>query len=550
MNYRYFLYCRRSTDEEKQALSIDSQKDELERRFVDLEIVEVLTEDASAFKPYNRPIFQKMLERISNGEADGIIAWHPDRISRNPLDGAQVIHSLDQGIIKDLKFASYTFENTPEGKMFLGFTLNQSKYFSDKLGKDVMRGLEKKCRMGHYPAKAWLGYRNVRTEEKGSRYIEEDEVRFPLVRKMWDMLLTGAYTVPDIHKKAVEEWGLTMSATRKHPVRPPCLATVYAIFTSIFYTGHFEWNGKRYKGSYKPMITLAEFDKAQQILGRRGKYRTVTHSFAFTGFMHCGDCDSMITAELKQKRLKKSGKLATYIYYRCVGKKGPCSQRGCIREEKLIEQLRPIVESISVSPRLAAWVKSKLHNLTEKDQRDQEKHRKELHRQYENAVKAMQNLVNLYVSVENGDKSLLSDEEFKAQKKALTAQRDRFKQLIDEADRNVDVSIKRTIEAFDFASNALRWFDEGDTGTRRMILVKIGQNWNLFDKTVHYDAKFAYKHIQRGNAKLAELSSRLEPENTSLTVEKSVSKEESLVWCHGLELNQRPRAYESRALTN
>jgi site-specific DNA recombinase len=151
MDLRYILYTRRSTDDEKQALSIESQREELERRFGDLKIVQVIEENGSAFQPNNRPKFEKMLQDIEAGKADGIVTWHPDRLSRNVIDGAHVLHALDRGVLKDLKFGSYHFHNSPEGKMMLGFALSQSKYFSEKLGVDVMRGMEKKCRLGHMP---------------------------------------------------------------------------------------------------------------------------------------------------------------------------------------------------------------------------------------------------------------------------------------------------------------------------------------------------------------------------------------------------------------
>jgi len=56
---KYFAYVRKSTEgEERQALSIESQKDNVKQVFPDLDIVEVLEEKHSAFKPYNRPIFE------------------------------------------------------------------------------------------------------------------------------------------------------------------------------------------------------------------------------------------------------------------------------------------------------------------------------------------------------------------------------------------------------------------------------------------------------------------------------------------------------------
>jgi site-specific DNA recombinase len=533
MELRYFLYTRRSTDDEKQALSIESQKEELERRFGDLRIVEVIEENGSAFQPNNRPKFEKMLQSIESGKADGIVTWHPDRLSRNVIDGAHILHALDRGVLKDLKFGSYHFHNSPEGKMMLGFALSQSKYFSEKLGVDVMRGMEKKCRMGHAPIKARIGYRNVRTEDRGRRYIEADPTRFDTVRRMWDLMLTGAYTVTDIWRKARDEWGLTMAASRKLPERPISLPMVYDMFEyGIFYAGHFEWGGQRYKGSHPPMITFEEFERTQEILGR-SKHRTTKHAFPFTGCIRCGECGSMITAELKQKHLKKTGGIANYIYYSCVGKKGPCTLRGHVREENLTVLLRPYVEAITVSPRVTEWVRDKLSRMTEEDQKLHKVQRENIRRKYENCMKAMQNLVSLYVSAENGDKSLLSDDELKKQKDSLAVERDRYKALLEENERNADSALDQTIRVFDFAQNALKHFDspDADMNTKREILTTIGTNWKLLRGLVKREANLPYYRIEEGTNAHREHLARLEPKELALVESKStLSEGEIKIW--------------------
>ena len=69
---KYFAYVRKSTEgEERQALSISSQIDKAKEIFGNLNIVEVLEEKHSAFKPHQRPVFENMIKRIEKGEADG-----------------------------------------------------------------------------------------------------------------------------------------------------------------------------------------------------------------------------------------------------------------------------------------------------------------------------------------------------------------------------------------------------------------------------------------------------------------------------------------------
>src|SRR3990167_3048875 len=190
---KYFIYTRKSTDsEERQVLSIESQFSELKEFAAKekLEIVASLSEAKTAKEP-GRKIFGEMLDRIEKGEAQGILAWHPDRLARNSIDGGKIIYMLDTGRIKDLKFPTFWFESTPQGKFMLNIAFGQSKYYIDNLSENIRRGQRAKLRKGIWPAFAPLGYLN-NPKTKG---IEVDPERAPLMRKMFELYATGDYTL-------------------------------------------------------------------------------------------------------------------------------------------------------------------------------------------------------------------------------------------------------------------------------------------------------------------------------------------------------------------
>ena len=196
--YKYFLYIRKSTDEDdRQVLSLEAQETEL-REFAEKErltIIDTFRESQTAKEP-GRPIFNKMLERIEKGEADGILAWHPDRLARNSVDGGKIIFLIDSEKIKSLKFPTFWFEATPQGKFMLNIAFGQSKYFVDNLSENTKRGLRQKLRRGELPGPAPLGYLNdLRTHT-----IVKDPERFRLVRKIFELYATGNYSLKDLRK--------------------------------------------------------------------------------------------------------------------------------------------------------------------------------------------------------------------------------------------------------------------------------------------------------------------------------------------------------------
>src|SRR3989344_4957672 len=102
---KYFIYCRKSSeDEERQVLSIEAQLTEL-REFAkqqNLFIEREFYESKTAKEPG-----REMFNEIEKGTAQGILAWNPDRLARNSVDGGRVIYLVDTGKITTLKFPTF-----------------------------------------------------------------------------------------------------------------------------------------------------------------------------------------------------------------------------------------------------------------------------------------------------------------------------------------------------------------------------------------------------------------------------------------------------------
>jgi DNA invertase Pin-like site-specific DNA recombinase len=165
-------------------LSIDSQIDEGKKLADGLGIKiapdHLLTESKSAKVAYKRPLFEVMLKMIESGEINAIIAWHPDRLSRNSIDAARLIEQMDKGKLIEIVTPGQTFKNTPFDKFMFMLQCSQAKMENDKKGVDVKRGLHKKASLGMYPAPAPIGYKNDKYAEKGNKVPLKDEEGFPV----------------------------------------------------------------------------------------------------------------------------------------------------------------------------------------------------------------------------------------------------------------------------------------------------------------------------------------------------------------------------------
>jgi len=153
---KYFLYARKSSEQEdRQVLSIGSQKSELEAlaKREKLQIVERLEESYSAKAP-GREIFNVMIKRIEKSEAAGIVAWHPNRLSRNFVDTGYLVYLMNQNRLQDIRTPGQSYKNTPNDKFLLNLLCSQAKLENDNKGVDVKHGLRRKVEMSWHPGVA------------------------------------------------------------------------------------------------------------------------------------------------------------------------------------------------------------------------------------------------------------------------------------------------------------------------------------------------------------------------------------------------------------
>lgn len=308
----YFLYARKSSEsEDRQVQSIDDQLNRLKGLAdeLGLNIKATFTEAKSAKQPNQRLAFNEMLERIESGEANGILCWQINRLSRNPIDSARIQWLSQQGVLHSIQ--TIDREYLPEDNVLLLSVESgiANQYVLD-LSKNVKRGIQSKLEKGWYPHTPRIGYLNGQGDEDP---IVSDPDRFVLVRKMFDLMLTGAYTPPRVLQIASNDWGLRTRKQKRQGGRELANSAIYKMFTDPFYYGEFEYprgSGRWYQGKHKPMITHEEYDKIQLLLGRDGRPRPQQHLFAFTGLIRCAECGCLCTAETKKKLIKSTGKVA------------------------------------------------------------------------------------------------------------------------------------------------------------------------------------------------------------------------------------------------
>ena len=469
---RYFIYARKSTDDEdRQILSIEAQLVEL-RQYAEREkvcVVKELVEAKTAKKP-GRPIFNDMLAQIERGHADGILAWHPDRLARNSVDGGKIIYSVDRGIIKSLLFPTYRFDDNAQGKFMLSIAFGQSKYYIDALSENIKRGIRLKLSKGIWPQWAPIGYLN----DPKTRGIIKDEGKAPFIAKSFALYSTGRYTLAEIRDK-INSAGM---AGRSKKGRPLSASQYQRILQNPVYYGVFRYNGEPYEGTHEPIITKKLFDQCQVVMAQRGKPKIAQRQFVLRGLMRCGECGRMVTAETQKG----------HTYYHCTKRLTNCTQK-YVREEELATQIQAILQKVSLCDDWTTKILRELEKDKAHEVQSSRPQQQNLEAQITDTDRKVSRLIDVYLE------GSLSLEEYQHKKESLINEKKDLQQTLKDFAAGGDNWFER---AKDFVTDLNRVsyaLQEGNLEPQREILEKIGSNFILKERRLNFTTEGTFRRF-------------------------------------------------------
>lgn len=468
---KYIIYCRKSSeDDSKQIQSLETQ----ERLLVEyaqragLDVVEVLHESRSAKNDNNRPLFNSMLKKLQNGEIDGILVAHIDRLSRNGMESAKIIKLFEEGLLKEIRTPSRIY-STLQDLLYMDFDFVFASHYSRNLSIRVKEGMQTKVKKGEYPGQAPLGYEN----RDGKIYPHPKYSS--LIRKVFELYSSGDYSLKQLSNTLYQ---LGYRSTNGGKIRK---STYDRMLRNPAYIGKIKYDGRIYDGIHTPLISEELYTTAQEVNLNKARPRPEKYKFLYRGFVKCDVCSCLCTASFKKGR---------YIYYYCTNGKFLCEQHKSYMRDYVIEELaQGIFNNISdvVNSEIAQLSLEAYCNSLINDSEDTDKSLKRIDGQLAKLKQKEDRLLDLLL--EEKITSEVYDEKLKSlgqETKRLNKQKKRIKKQKPEVTLELLQNFKT--EAISLA----KVFKEGDDQVKQDLLNSALWNFSVRDKKV---AKVRYKTL-------------------------------------------------------
>ena len=282
------IYARISNDPEGDRLGVNRQvedcRKEAERRgwpVADLYV----DDDKSAWSGKVRPEYQRMVADIDARKIDAVLFWHPDRLTRIPIEMEQFTEVCRRNAVEVAWMGGELLPRDSDGLLLLRILSAVASDSSAKTSKRIKRKNEERAAQGLPTGGGTrpFGYRPDR--------VTVDPVEAVLVREAVDRVLAG-----DSVRAIAGDWNARKIATAAG--KRWTVETLRRMLYSARLSAQREHLGEIVApGKWEAIITPEETARLRAILDERTRTRMrPVRRYLLSGLLRCGLCDAPLVA--------------------------------------------------------------------------------------------------------------------------------------------------------------------------------------------------------------------------------------------------------------
>ncbi len=358
---RAVIYVRVSTFEQaRDGHSIDEQIRRLKLfcEAMGWTVVMIYNDAGYSGATTERPALQKMIKDIKKGNADVVVVYKLDRLSRSQKDTLELI---DGTFLKNnTEFVSMT-ENfdtsSPYGRAMIGILAVFAQLEREQIKERMAMGKESRAQKGkfHGSSKIPIGYDYIDGE------LVTNEFEKMQVKKIFEMYASGSSPYKIAHD--LNKSGLKHKYGKWQDIR------IREIITKRTYIGEICYSKKWYKGTHEPFIDEELFNKVQTIREQKADEhksynRRIGKATSYLGgYMECACCNGKYS---KQTLISyRKGVKYHYQNYICNSRskrsahlvKNPNCKNPSWRMEKLDDLVFSEIKKLAIDPNYIAEIK-------------------------------------------------------------------------------------------------------------------------------------------------------------------------------------------------
>ena len=321
------IYCRVSSDDQKERETIENQVEILES-YVEIRenlkiIKKYLDDGISGTIPFEeRPEGKELLKDSTSGLFNTVLVYRVDRFGRDTLTGLSTIEKLRNNNIEILSVTEPFDLNTPTGRyQFINY-LNMAELERNNILDRMFIGATRAAKKGQ-----WLGGITPYGYRVENKYLVVDEEEAKVVKKIYDLYTEDKLSTLDI-AIYLNNNGIKSSCGEGKGKRTKNItgmwrsSSVQRILSSKTYCGLHEY-GKRASRRKETIlrevpaiVTKEQWDKAQAQKEANKIFNTrnmKTRVFLLRGLLECTECKNKYYGVNYGER---------GAYYVCSGKRG------------------------------------------------------------------------------------------------------------------------------------------------------------------------------------------------------------------------------------
>ncbi|WP_108813249.1 recombinase family protein [Loktanella sp. Alg231-35] len=450
----YYGYTRVSTVKQGDGVSLEAQQDAI-KAYADKQnlLISGWFEEKETAAKSGRPVFNKLISSLRQGEADGVVIHKIDRSARNFSDWALIGELIDSGI--DVRFAHESLDmQSRGGRLTADIQAVIAADYVRNLREECIKGIEGRLKQGLYPFNAPIGY----MDQGAGKPKIPDPVRAPYVRQAFELYASGEFSILGL----LEELRARGMRTRRGgQISKGCLEN---LLFNPFYHGviHIKRGNRTYKGIHEPLIEKALFDRVQIMKSDRCNKKHNKHEVMFRRLVDCGYCGCRLYGEVQKG----------HIYMRCHTSGCPTTT---VRQDVLDAEIELSLAGMQIPDTDLRRLRKQLENMFARRTHAQDQRAVAL--QIQNIDKRQDRLTEALID------GLIDQNTFQERKVRLTGEREKLELTITEMG---DITRERAIaEKFlELTKSLYLIYQMSDPGKKRRLAEIVFSNLTLTGKNL------------------------------------------------------------------